>query len=116
MRLAIRIEVSIRRWVRCACLLTLLSVLLINPLIAGHRPSTKVVVLAHVTVVDIRSGQLRQNQSIVIETERIAMVGPSGAVVVPRGARVINAAGKYVIPGLWDAHVHLSYLGACALP
>jgi len=105
------------KWhVQCACLLALLSIVPINPLTARHRPSSKIVVLAHVTVVDLRSGQLHQNQTIVIEGERIAVIGRSGAVVVPRGARVISAAGKYVIPGLWDAHVHLSYLGACALP
>jgi len=67
-------------------------------------------------VVDLRSGQLHQDQYIVIEAGRIAVVGGSGSVVVPSGVRVINASGKYVIPGLWDAHVHLSYLGASALP
>ena len=100
----------------CSCLMAVLSVMFILPVIAQRGPSRKVVVLAHVTVVDLRSGQLHQNQSIVIEGERIVAVGGSDAVVVPKGARVINPSGKYVIPGLWDAHVHLSYLGACALP
>jgi imidazolonepropionase-like amidohydrolase len=99
-----------------SCLLALLPVIFITTLTADHRPSPRIVVLAHVTVVDVGSGQLHENQSIVIKGERIAVVGESGAVVVPRGARVINASGKYLIPGLWDAHVHLSYLGAGALP
>lgn len=44
---------------------------------------------------------------IVIEGGRITAVGPRSAVQVPAGARVIDAAGKHVIPGLMDANVHL---------
>ena len=110
-------KIEANKWfVLYACLLALLAVVLIVPVTAQRGSSPNIVVLDHVTVVDLRSGQLHENQSVVIEAERIAMVGGSGAVVVPRGARVINASGKYIIPGLWDAHVHLSYLGACALP
>jgi imidazolonepropionase-like amidohydrolase len=116
MRVAAKIKRNSKWTMLCFWLMAVLTIIYFLPVIAQRRPSPKVVVLAHVTVVDLSSGQLRQNQFIVIEGERIVAVGGSDAVVVPSGARVINALGKYVIPGLWDAHVHLSYLGACALP
>jgi imidazolonepropionase-like amidohydrolase len=45
---------------------------------------------------------------VLIEGERIAAVGPDGEVAVPEGATRIDAAGKTVLPGLWDMHTHLS--------
>jgi imidazolonepropionase-like amidohydrolase len=78
--------------------------------------SPRAVALTHVTVVDVRSGELRREQTVVIVGDRIASVGQSGAVALPVGTQVVNGLGAYVIPGLWDAHVHLSYLDACALP
>lgn len=35
-------------------------------------------------------------------------MGSTGRVEIPRGAHVLEAAGKYLIPGLWDMHVHFS--------
>jgi len=48
-----------------------------------------------------------QGQTIVIGGDRIAQIGPSRAIKVPRNARQIEAKGKYIIPRLVDAHVHL---------
>ena len=39
--------------------------------------------------------------------DHIAAVGRTGTVGIPAGTSVIDAAGKFVIPGLWDMHVHL---------
>lgn len=43
--------------------------------------------------------------TVLVRNGRIAAVGPT--VRVPRGARVVDAAGRYVLPGLWDMHAHL---------
>ncbi|MGX7953663.1 amidohydrolase family protein [Tsuneonella sp. HG249] len=43
---------------------------------------------------------------VVIEGDRIAAVGPRDAVIIPAGARVIDASGKTIMPGLIDAHAH----------
>ena len=74
------------------------------------------IAFTYVAVVDIGSGQVSRNQTVVIEGERIVSVGRSGSVRVPPGSQIVKASGSYLMPGLWDAHVHLSYLGACALP
>ncbi|HEY7513732.1 MAG TPA: amidohydrolase family protein, partial [Vicinamibacteria bacterium] len=52
-----------------------------------------------------------EGADVVVTGNRIAAVGPSGRVAVPADARVLEAAGKTVIPGLIDAHAHLHYSG-----
>ena len=46
--------------------------------------------------------------AVAITGGRIASIRPSAGASVPRGAKVVDAAGKYLIPGLWDMHVHLT--------
>lgn len=70
----------------------------------GQRP----IVLTRVTVVDPANDAPLENAAIVIEGERITAVGPRQTVRVPRNALVIDATGKYVIPGLWDMHAHMA--------
>ena len=59
-----------------------------------------------VTLVDGRGGPPLADATVVVAGGRIAAVGPSAAVIVPAGARVVEGAGKTLIPGLWDMHVH----------
>lgn len=46
--------------------------------------------------------------AVLLEGERIEFVGRSGARSVPRDARVVDAVGGAVLPGLMDVHVHIS--------
>lgn len=59
------------------------------------------------TVVDAK--QRIRNATVLIQGNTIVAVGPSSAIKVPVNARSIDGRGKFLIPGLWDAHVHLSY-------
>ena len=72
----------------------------------GQPQTAPATVVQGGTVIDVRTGALQANSVIVIEGDRIARVGPAGQVQVPAGATVINASGKFVMPGLWDSHVH----------
>jgi len=57
---------------------------------------------------DPLSGTMQPDRTIVIEGERVRAIGtPAQPVVPPPGARRIDARGKFIIPGLIDAHVHL---------
>jgi len=58
------------------------------------------------TVVNVTDGSLLTGQSVLIEDNRIVAVGPADEVHVPGDAEVVEAEGKYLIPGLWDMHVH----------
>ena len=68
--------------------------------------ATPSVVLAHVTIVDVSSGALQHDMSVVLVGERIAELGPTAKVRVPEGAKLLDVRGTYLIPGLWDMHVH----------
>jgi imidazolonepropionase-like amidohydrolase len=72
------------------------------------RPADPVVIIRGGAVFDPVAGRLLADRDILIEGETITAVGASGAPpAVPAGARVIDARGKFIIPGLIDAHVHL---------
>lgn len=69
-----------------------------------------------VTVIDGTGAAPRAGLTVVVEGDRITRVGPSGEVRVPADATIVDGAGRTLIPGLWDLHVHLSKLRAPALP
>lgn len=60
--------------------------------------------LTSVTIVDIEHGSLQADQSVLIRDGVIAEVGP--AISAP-GVETIDGGGGYLIPGLWDSHVHI---------
>jgi len=64
------------------------------------------VAFRHVGVVDPRDGTLLEDATVVIVDRKIVAVGPEGKVALPAGVRSIEAKGKFLIPGLWDMHVH----------
>jgi imidazolonepropionase-like amidohydrolase len=68
------------------------------------------------TIDPTQSAARRDDQTILIENGRIAAIGPRASVTVPRNARRIDGAGRFVIPGLWDSHVHFMNAGVTALP
>jgi imidazolonepropionase-like amidohydrolase len=76
----------------------------------GCSPSAALprLTLTHVSVVDVVAGTIRPDQTVVIAGFRIEAVGKVGDIPVPRGSRVVDGSGKYLIPGLWDMHVHLT--------
>jgi len=66
-------------------------------------------VLDGVTVIDVESGRAEPGLTVVVESERISEVGRKKALLLPPGARVLDATGKFLIPGLWDMHVHTAF-------
>ena len=78
--------------------------------IGREQPSSppKQLVLSHVTVIDVAAGRVKPEMTVIIAGDRIEAVGPSGSPPTSRNALVVDAKGKFLIPGLWDAHVHLA--------
>ena len=64
------------------------------------------IAITNVTVVDVAAGVLRANQTVVVQGARIAAAGDASRVRVPAGARVVPGRGAFLIPGMWDMHVH----------
>src|SRR5688572_21417117 len=74
--------------------------------LAGAHAQSSTVAIRGVTVVDVRDGALHRERTVLVIGNRIAAVGPVREVAVPNDAKVVEAAGRYLIPGLWDMHVH----------
>lgn len=89
----------------CAFLSSLILIVS-APLPAEPQAESRALAFTHVTVIDATGAAARPDMTVVIAGERIAAVGES--VRIPEGARVIDAGGKFLIPGLWDMHTHLS--------
>jgi imidazolonepropionase-like amidohydrolase len=77
----------------------------------GPAPIAAGIALSHVTVVDVESGRLLPDQTVLVRGSRIVDISPAAGAELPRGTTVIDGRGKYLIPGLWDMHVH-SAVGA----
>lgn len=79
---------------------------------APAPPSVKPVssvAFTDVTVIDGTGAPAQPGMTVVVSGNRIASLARTGtaAAAVPAGARLVNGRGKYLIPGLWDMHVHL---------
>ena len=73
----------------------------------SSQPSEPALVISHVTVIDVAAGKAVPDQTVIIRGRRIASVGDAGTTSIPSGSNGIDGRGKYLIPGLWDMHVHL---------
>ncbi|MFN2510568.1 MAG: amidohydrolase family protein [Pyrinomonadaceae bacterium] len=87
----------------------LLIILLPILLIAQTNPVNQTFVLTHVTVIDLTGTPPKSDMTVVITDNRIVALGRSGVVSVPQNARIIDATGKFLIPGLWDMHTHTNW-------
>jgi amidohydrolase family protein len=72
----------------------------------AHRPEHAVAITG-ARVFDAEAGTTRQGWTVLFEVDRILAVGPDSEVQIPAEAERIQAAGKTLLPGLWDMHVHL---------
>jgi len=65
-----------------------------------------------VAFVDVRAfidgSRFAEHQTVVVNRGKIVAVGPVAEIKVPAGAKVFNGAGKTLVPGLWDCHMHVS--------
>jgi imidazolonepropionase-like amidohydrolase len=90
-------------------LIALLLILLLHELLVAQTstiPPKRPLVLEHVTVIDVTGAPSKSDMTVIVTDNRITAVGKTGKVRAPRGAQIIDATGKFLIPGLWDMHVH----------
>ncbi len=89
--------------------LTLFGALALLLLPAAPGP----LVITHVTLIDTAGGPARRHVNVWIREGRIARIGEGEA---EKGSAILEGRGKFLIPGLWDAMVHLSWSRENALP
>jgi len=63
-------------------------------------------VIKRVTVIDATGRSSEPNMTVIVDGDRIIAIGPSRKTHIPRKAIVVDGTGKFLIPGLWDMHVH----------
>ncbi len=65
--------------------------------------------ITHFTLIDTETGRARPDIPVIIAGDRITGVTDARRARIPAGAQVIDGRGKFLIPGLWDMHVHLVF-------
>jgi len=67
--------------------------------------------ISNVTVIDVEKGKIVPGQTVTITGKLISDIGPSKKVKIPANATVIDGSGKFLMPGLTDAHIHFFQSG-----
>jgi hypothetical protein len=74
--------------------------------LGGGVSESDALAFTHVTVIDATGRPALPEQTVLVKGDRIVAIEKFGKLKLPGGAKVIDAKGKYMIPGLWDMHVH----------
>ena len=64
--------------------------------------------LTNANVIDVESGEIQKDATVVLSEGKIASIGSEE---IPEGVEVLDLEGRYLLPGLIDAHTHLASLG-----
>jgi len=82
----------------------------LNPLAAAQpKPATTPIVITHVTVINPGKSSVSPTPQFSSPSAQITEVSTSNQFRPPKNARVVDAQGQYLIPGLWDMHVHSAF-------
>jgi len=97
--------------IRSATSILLLASLLSAGCDASTGDDPPALAIENVGVVDVAVGRVIPEQTVLVQGNLIVARGESGDVDIPRGAQRVDATGRFVIPGLWDMHVHFDFWG-----
>src|SRR5262245_49240148 len=78
----------------------------VSTFVLVHAPR---IALVHVNVVDGTAAPVKTDQTVIIDNERIAAIGPASDILAPPDAQVLDLRGRTVLPGLVGMHEHLFY-------
>jgi imidazolonepropionase-like amidohydrolase len=84
----------------------LLAVAIVAAMLIAAVPPEQTLAFVHATVIDATGSAAQPDMTVIVEDRHIVEIGTSASVNVPKRARVVDAHGKFLIPGLWDMHVH----------
>jgi imidazolonepropionase-like amidohydrolase len=65
-----------------------------------------ILAISDVTVIDATGAPAQPSMTVIVTGDRITAIAQTGRVAIPKNAQVIDGKGKFLIPGLWDMHVH----------
>ena len=91
--------IALETWITCVAAVSFLSG-------CEREVSSPSLALVGVTIVDIEDGTLRSDMAILVTGERITSVLSTREAEIPETIETFDGNGLFVIPGLWDMHVH----------
>jgi hypothetical protein len=89
----------------------LFSIVAAAALVSCFSSQPAAIAITHVTVIDATGAAAQPDSTVVVSGGRISAVGPANKIAIPSGATVVDGAGKFLIPGLADMHIHLTGAG-----
>ena len=96
---------TVEKTMKRASVAALFTVIALAHTLCAQAPSTPIA-FVHVAVIDVRRGQIKPNLTVLLTNGRISQIGSSRRVHLAKNTTTIEARGKFLIPGLWDMHVH----------
>ncbi len=88
------------------------SLLFVSILIFSCQPGGKLyegaICIENITIIDPVDG-VSESQTVIIKDDRIHLVAPSSGLKLSPENEIIDGSGKYLIPGLWDTHIHFAF-------
>jgi len=73
---------------------------------AQARTGDSMLVITHINIVDVAAGTIQPDMTVVIDNDRISAVAKLNTIHSHISPKVVDGRGKYLIPSLWDMHVH----------
>jgi len=86
--------------------LTLGLLLFCIVVIPAANAQEQALAFTHVNLIDATGRPLQADTTVIVRGQKIVQLGKADGVAIPKDAKIIEAHGKYLIPGLWDMHVH----------
>ena len=81
------------------------------PVVSAAQSRQPAVAFVDVTVIPMGRDGILDHQTVIVRDGLIATIGPATTVRAPAGTTVVDGRGRFLIPGLGDAHAHLSTVG-----
>ena len=91
-------------------------VLVLIPTTAPAQTPARRLAISHVTVIDCTGAAAGPDMTVLVSGNRIGAVGTAADVPIPPGTETVDGTGKFLIPGLWDMHGHLTDATESAFP
>jgi len=87
-------------------LIALLAILTALTTSAQSNPQEPLLAITHVSVIDATGSPAQTDMTVTVRGDRIVKIEKTSKSKLPKSAKIVDASGKFLIPGLWDMHVH----------
>src|SRR6266851_1331340 len=91
---------------KCLAAAPIAVLILASSALPAHSQSDRNLAFINVTVLDVKTGELKPDMTVLTSGGRITQIGKTAVLQVPEGTGLFEGSGKYVIPALWNMHIH----------